>query len=573
MFYRNAINFDKWAVAPAWYGGTDVDEVAMPYIVKAPTSADWIASTLTAGRFKYFGVAKNAGGSDILWGANHVFNTGLTVSGAHNGTTTTLVCSANPTGTIAVNDMILVGAAGGQEVMLVTAVTNPNLTVVRGYGDTAQSFAGGESIYLYQPHIIKSSSDPTNAGSWSSATAIGADDSPITGLAVDEDSDSLLIAKTDGIWQQYYEPLREGGRLLVRNLTIEFRGAGHTGNFVGIHRFSKHHVMLPLGEGGLIDFDPSTGVARDISFRLTAEETTALQGVVLAMASNRESLFLALKDNSSELIHLVAGHLVDVDGSTDWRWEMLGEVGAGAAITNSRTGLWFDATKNDHYRIWLGFTESAVNETPRFLPVGTADQTDGYTNDTDCQAIMVRYDGNLPRVPKHFSEMEVESKNLGAGGRQWRFRHRLDGETTWTEWSAANVSPFQTIPFPAGLNGKVLEIEAVPSMTAVGTTPPEIVSVRLKSQVHPNPTKVFPVSVYLADNQALLNGVEGGLVNGDLKRLRTWNAGATDVNLYTPDKADARAVIFIPGSMKEQELGKEHGRRAEYKVSFLLAEV
>ena len=66
--------------------------------------------------------------------------------------------------------------------------------------------------------------------------------------------------------------------------------------------------------------------------------------------------------------------------------------------------------------------------TPKFIPVGNAgdDKTDGYTNDTDCEAVLTAYDGNLPRVDKHFAEMEVESKNLGAGGRHGH------STTAWT---------------------------------------------------------------------------------------------------------------------------------------------
>ena len=92
------------------------------------------------------------------------------------------------------------------------------------------------------------------------------------------------------------------------------------------------------------------------------------------------------------------------------------------------------------------------------------------------------------------------------------------------------------------------------------------------SQVHPDPTKIYPVTLYLADNQSLLSGAEGGRVKGDLNQLETWNASAADINFYTPDGAN-RAVVFLPGSMQKQESFKEAGRRSEYHVSFLLAEV
>ena len=575
IFYRNGTAFGKWVVAPGWWGGTDMDDIAMPYIYKEPTAAAWVASTESEGRFKYFAVTKNNAGNDVLWGGNNVTDTGKTVNGGHNNSTTTITANADISSDVSANDIVVcgVGADAEQEAMLVTAVSGAAMTVIRAYGDGAVIYEDGEKIHVLYPHGIRSSSDPTNSGSWSSLTTIGEKESPIVGMAVEEDTDTLLIAKTDGLWQQYYEALEDGGRLFIRNLTIDFRGSGHPGNFRGIHTWNKM-VYLPMGRGGLLEYNVQSGQARDISFTLTADEFTDLHGVVLAMASSPSALYVALKDASDEVVHILAGHTVNVDGETDLRWDMIGEVGAGATITDAQTTLWYDSSRNDHSRLWIGFTEDSVSVTPKFIPVGTAgdDKSDGYTNDTDCEAVFTAYDGNLPRVPKHFSEVEVESRNLGVGGRAWAFDYRLDNESTWFSLDTVNISPFQTIKFPPGTSGNLLEIRARPAMTSVGTTPPEIVSVRVKSQLHPDPTRIYPIDIYLADNQVLLNGAEGGRVRGDLSQLETWNGGAADLTLATPDKK-SRQVIFLPGSMQQRESYKEHGRHSEYHVSFLLAEV
>ena len=456
--------------------------------------------------------------------------------------------------------------------MLVTATGASSLTVVRGYGVAAQAYSGtATNIYLYQPHVIRSSADPSNSGSWSSATAIGDQNAPITGLLVDEDTDTLLIAKTDGLWQQFYEPLEDGGRLFLRNLTIQFRDQNHPNNFLGLYSWNKR-VLLPLGGGGLMEYSVSSGEARDISFRLTADELTELHGRVLAITSNSETVYIALKDASVETIYILAGNLVTVEGNTDWSWAKVTEISAATdqTFTDNRTTLWYDSVFDDHSRVWLGYTESGASATPKFLPVRTGDKSDTYT--TSGEAVLLRYDASLPRISKHFSRMEVESKNLGAGGRQWTFSYRLDGETTYTAWNAVTVSPLQTLEFPTGVSGKIIQIKAEPSQTSASATPPELVSIRLISQIHPDPTKVYPVSLYLADHQSLLNGAEGGRVKGDLAQLETWNAGASDVTLHTPD-GESKSVIFMPGSMTKQESYKETGRRSEFRVNFLLAEV
>ena len=74
VYYQNGVQYQRWVVASARYGGSDCDDCAMPYIYKDPQTAAWTLSTLTAGRFKYFAKAKNAQGDDILWGANHIFS-------------------------------------------------------------------------------------------------------------------------------------------------------------------------------------------------------------------------------------------------------------------------------------------------------------------------------------------------------------------------------------------------------------------------------------------------------------------------------------------------------------------
>jgi len=64
--------------------------------------------------------------------------------------------------------------------------------------------------------------------------------------------------------------------------------------------------------------------------------------------------------------------MVSVDGETDLRWDIIGEAGAGAAVTDAQTTLWYDSSRNDHSRLWIGFTESGVSVTPKFIPVGIA---------------------------------------------------------------------------------------------------------------------------------------------------------------------------------------------------------
>jgi len=171
-------------------------------------------------------------------------------------------------------------------------------------------------------------------------------------------------------------------------------------------------------------------------------------------------------------------------------------------------------------------------------------------------------------------DIDVESKNLlASAGRQWEFQILIDDPTgTFVATDAVNVSPFQTIELPAGSQGRVLQIRAVPNATSVTTIGAEILSVRVKAYLQPDPQKVLPMSLYLADNQMGLNGVVNSTLQGDLNQLNAWNEDAGDLILTTPD-GKVRNVVFLPGTMVVEEHFKQLGRRSEYTVTFLLAEI
>ena len=566
--YRNAVIFGTTAVAPSWYVGSDITDCAAPYIYKAATDTNWTSSTITAGRFKYMTVGRNSAGNEILWGANTIFKTARTAGEAVDGSETTITLSGAASGHIATNDIILMsGLTDGQETMLVTGTSGSDITVVRGYGSSATTHDSGAIISLYQPHVIKSSSDPSNTGSWSTAVEIGTDDSPITGIVVDGDTDTILVPKTDGI----YSYTTDGQ---VRNLTTLFRQFGHTDNFRGAYVWNGH-ILLPLGGGGLLDFNYANATVRDVSLSKLAPEQTALHGPVIAMHGDPTHLFALIKDSSANYYYAMQANEVEHEGSMEFRWHVLAKLGAGGTLYPSRANLMVDTSRSDRRRLWIGYEENSVSSMPYYFAFGDTgnDEDDGYTNDTDAYADTVKWDANLPRVSKRYESIELETRNLGAGGRQITVQYKLDNADAWTTLDTVTESPIQTLNFPLGTTGKTLELRLTPALTSVGTTPAELHSFRLKAQLRPDATKLYPLTVYLAGKQQTLNGSISGNPKADLKQLRAWDDAPADLIFGTPDKQDAKSVIFMPGSLKEQEAHHEHSRVAEYYVTFTLAEV
>jgi len=513
-------------------------------------------------------VGRNSAGNEILWGANTIFKTARTAGEAVDGSETTITLSGAASGHIAINDIILMsGLTDGQETMLVTGTSGSDITVVRGYGSSATTHDSGAIISLYQPHVIKSSSDPSNTGSWSTAVEIGTDDSPITGIVVDGDTDTILVTKTNGI----YSYTTDGQ---VRNLTTLFRQFGHTDNFRAAYVWNGH-ILLPLGGGGLLDFNYANATIRDVSLSKLAPEQTGLHGPVVAMHGDPTHLFALIKDSSSNYYYAMQANEVEHEGSMEFRWHVLAKLGAGGTLYSSRVGIMVDTSRSDRRRLWVGYEEASVSSMPYFFAFGDTgnDEDDGYTNDTDAYADTVKWDANLPRVSKRYESIELETRNLGAGGRQITVQYKLDNADAWTTLDTVTESPIQTLNFPLGTTGKTLELRLTPALTAVGTTPAELHSFRLKAQLRPDATKLYPLTVYLAGKQQTLNGGISGNPKADLKQLREWDDAPADLVFGTPDKQDAKSVIFMPGSLKEQEAHHEHSRVAEYYVTFTLAEV
>ena len=543
VIYKNGIQFGTNVVVPAWYGGTDGNDTPYFYIYKAIDSDSWVVSNVitTGARMKYMAKGRNSSGDEILWGGNNLSDTGINTNegGTLANDDVTITTSSDPRSAIAVNDMIMIGPVGSQEIMLVTATSSTTITVVRGYGTPAVTHADAQDIYLYQPHVIRSSTDPTNSGSWTSATTVGVDDQPITGLVFDEDNDVLFVTKTDGI----YSVTSDGQ---VRNLTTLFRQAGHPGNFRGSYSWN-HHILMPSGYGGLFDFNYENATVEDVSLRISSPEETELHGVVLAMHGDPVNLFALVKDISAETVYLLLANRVEFEGKTDFRWHVLAKHSATSnnTILDSQCNIMVDASRTNRRRVWVGISENqatAVSLTPKYMAFGNVndDNQDGYTSTTLGAGVVetTLWDANLPRVDKRVESIELETRNIGVGGRTIKVEYRADQNEAYTVLGTAGVaqqSPFYILKFPSNTVAKVLQLRFTLNMTAVGTTSPEIISFRVKGQLRPASNPIYSFKVYLADDLMMLNGATSRSRSEDLKRLRTWNETAGEILLSLPE--------------------------------------
>jgi len=184
-------------------------------------------------------------------------------------------------------------------------------------------------------------------------------------------------------------------------------------------------------------------------------------------------------------------------------------------------------------------------------------------------------------VNKTWAAVDVESSNLGAAGRQWTFEYQVDGGGWQTDLTdsggnqdgVVDTSPDQTLTFPDGTTGQILELRATPAASAVTTTPSEIIQVRVTYQLRPEDLKLIPLQLYIADGQRLLNGARATRgASSDLTQILTWNDQAAEVTV-TDIRGTGRDMVFLPGAIRVEEVAKKGRRRSEWLVQTTLAEV
>lgn len=466
--------------------------------------------------------------------------------------------------------------ADAQWTLVAASAGNYPKYIVKGKNSAgADLLFGGNFGASATHHLRTSTAAPTIGTSWTSAVAIGDSASAINALV--NDGDTVLICKTNGVWAYYADGTQE-------NLTPEFEANAHPNHFKGAMGWNGH-VLLPLGQGGMMDF--FEGKLYDVSFSKSIPTPVAatqpqLDGVVVAITGNPDAVFVLVQDSANLQFHLLMGKWLDLAGERGFRWHHIGIVTYVTGATVDHCTLFAEGIPsgaNVHYRVWVGVESTGSNLLPYFYPLDS-DAQEGYTNDTDAYAQTVQFDANLPKVEKTWAKVDFETRNLGAGGRQFAVTYRIDNGswlTTLTDASGnadgiVDASPTQTMTFPNATTGKILELQIAPKLTNVGTTAAELWNFRVTSQLRPDTLKILPLTLYLADKQRLLNGALRGRPVLDLAQLETWDAQAAEVAVVDA-RGTSRQMVFLPGRMKVEEMANEALHRPEYRVTTFLVEV
>ena len=498
------------------------------------------------------------------------------------GTTGNVITDGTPSDDFTAGDVIRIDS----ELMLVTTVTDgtKTLTVVRGYRGTAAATHDADSnIYIVteQPHQVRSTSDGTALGNWSTATSVGDSSAPITSLlGVGND---LIVIKTDGIYR-----LEPDGT--VTNLRPELTAFGHE-DFGKASWVWNDTIFIPLHGGGLWELETRSWTVRDISFSMSMPEQSEYHGRVVAGNGEPNRLYVMVLEAGSTKYHVLMTENPAQTGIGDYNWCHVGSVGYTTGTDANHAALLLEAVTSgsaEHHRLLVGVESTGSNLFPYYIPHDVHDDEHEYSA-SNGEAYTVAFDGGFPNVAKRAQSITCNTDNLGAAGGSNNNIHvlyRLDGTGDWlyvnsgttsnTGNNSTLISDNQTIAFASTVTFKKIELRFTFDRRSSGNeTTPELHDFTMTSQLRPDTVKLLPVSVYIANGQRRLNGGWENQAKANRDQLRTWNAQAAEVQYKENEQGttNTRTCVFLPGTMVEQEVSSGIGRFPELRVDFTLAEV
>ena len=421
-----------------------------------------------------------------------------------------------------------------------TASTLSSAIKYAKYFAVARNNAGNLALWKTETaNTVKSSTAPTNGGSWSSAYTIGSADRVINALHTA--FDTILIGKTDGLWiynRQY------AGTSTAENafapVSSEWDKGVHTGNFSVA---SEWHGFLYINSSNqsLIRWGP--GQVQDITSLIVSPRVPGYGGEVRALVASPHELFIAADIPETSESGVFGDFPIQMTTTTkkvkilslrqksdgSFNVHTLDEVTYGEiddmhiyndTASNTRYLLTSgiinrDGTAADHVRIhrWQLPTRSAapfIDAESTLVKSGTLETS--------------TWHGGVPGTSKAFLKMVCWVDNMGGDSNQKiTVKYGLDGDSssTFTLGALTATDNIQTLYFndattdgSTAINpitqavGRSIQLELTLSTdsASVGDGPPKLFAFELHSTLRPAKLKVWEVFVRIGEDMIQESG-------------------------------------------------------------------
>ena len=345
---------------------------------------------------------------------------------------------------------------------------------------------GGATIWKALGREIKSSTDPTNTGSWTTGTNIGWSTTGITSLLGYQEV--LYVFKEEGLYI-YTDKWLPASREL-ESLLDAASGANPCG--------WKNNLYFPMGANALYYYTPADGNLDSITPSGYAPSEAAFRGKSMAMAADEEFLFAFIDNGAST--ELLAGRWEAITGlGASFRWHPL------LAMDYSSANCALVTSAITNKRLWFA---GGPADAPSYIILpdkyGDIPSATGYKFGTGWIHYTPKSSGGFLDIPKMWTSLVLKSTGLVAGTRTILAEYSVDGGA-WISIGTFDTSPLQTKYISsAGVEGKEIRLRF--TGTNGEDVTPIIEGFALHGLLRPASKKEYRFAVRVANGLTLRDG-------------------------------------------------------------------
>ena len=337
-------------------------------------------------------------------------------------------------------------------------------------------------------NVVSKASDPTNAGSWSTATTVGTQDDLV--FEIKSIAGTPYIGKGD---IPYYLdgsdndfPITEDVRFLDRTL-----------NCIGMNSWHDT-IYVPIGTDGLMEYDGTTITWRSPSRFCTnlPDHTTQIIGV----AGDEEYLYILQDKDTGTVYPLLAGKPTVIEGSAVWVWHPVQHIDTSS--TGIPTGSLFISSVYKK-RIWFSHSTGTTAKMfwlPLTTQYGDIIGDSNYTFQTGGYVITPWLHSNLKSDDKAFHKLTLTTEDCDANNYvtvdYQTYFTALSG--TWTNLGNFTTSPTQT-RFFSNVTGTMIRFRFTLVTNSTSTTP-KLTNYDTRGIWRPTKRQLIACTVKLGDN-------------------------------------------------------------------------
>lgn len=290
--------------------------------------------------------------------------------------------------------------------------------------------------------LVYSTTDPTANANWDSGTAVGLSFDVVTGI--EEIEGTPYVAKED---LPYYIDTSGNPYPLIPSLSSE-KSSTNGANLMAW----QNRLYIPTGQDSLYEYDPSSGIATNISPAQVIQNVAGFDGRVTALAADSQWLF-AFVFKSGQYVEILAGRRqtqIDSYGNTygdTWVWHSLAHTAQQATVTGALTSsvyqkmLWYGT--NEGYVYWCYLPDS--------YGYVTSDTTYYYAASGTLITPWLHF--NLRGDTKAHIKITLATGNLSAGHKTIAVAYEKFGDSSWTTIGTASSGASNTFYLPADGSG------------------------------------------------------------------------------------------------------------------------